>query len=242
MSLLLPRRPLGSGAGACGQGAPGQPGAARPLRPTSNFSIQRCLVWGKHFFGPEKKPTVVSVSPAATLYNRGLQEFHHFPIKPKNEDVGQTCFVSRLPSPSGPSAALLRQASLPTVPTGPHCPHTSPVPSGLQPGLVPPLPPGQTSSCRRQLGSPLAKQQRSGLGGSLGSCHTHSAGTALCHLPAGVAPTSSLQSPQIARKRSLMLLFSLPPAYRFTSQPAATRLPPQASVTVRCHTCPVRVL
>lgn len=109
-----------------------------------------------------KKPAVVSFSPIATLGNRGLQESHHFPRKPKNEDVGQTRFVSRLPSLAGPSAAPLRagQSAL--------RPHTSLVHRGLRPGLVPPRPPGQTSSLGSQLGSPWLSSSARASGGPWG--------------------------------------------------------------------------
>lgn len=97
-------------------------------------------------------------SPTAILYNRRLQEFHHFPRKPKHEDVGQTFFVSFLPIPPVPRHQPLRsgQPSLPTVPTGP-----SFTPAPARPCPAPS--PGGTCSPGSRLSSPWASWRQPGV-------------------------------------------------------------------------------
>lgn len=146
---------------------------------------------------------MVSFSPIATLGNRGLQESHHFPRKPKNEDVGQTCFVSRLPSLAGPAAAPLRagQSAL--------RPHTSLVHRGLRPGLVPLRPPGQTSSLGSQLGSPWLSSSARASGGPWGPATRTVPGQPCASRQRGGSHLRPAVTPDCLQALPL-LLFSLP--------------------------------
>lgn len=112
-----------------------------------------------------------------------------------------------------------------------HCPHTSLVRSGLQPGLIPPPPPAQTSLFRSQLSTPTRLSSSvadvEGAWGPAAAQYQDSHG----HRQQGWLPPPPCSRPGLPRERSLLLLSLLPAC----PSPAPSSSVPQSA---RSHQAP----
>lgn len=156
-----------------------------------------------------------------------MQEFHPSPIKPKNEDVGQTFFVSFLPSLSVlPTPAALLQSG-----QAAHCPHTPLTHCRLQLALSHPFLPVRFPHPEASSALPWLITA-----GDVGPA-THTVQGQPCAIcqPRGAQPFFPAIAPDWPAIAPLCL--SLPAsllAQQFTHQPTATELPGRVHCIVQC--------